>query len=256
MSEFRRLMVNKLSDDIEWKNSEVNFNNHYLNSDRVGDNIPKIIHQIWLGGNFPEKYQMLTDTWLEKNPDWECKLWTDDDIKGFDMKNIKQFNDAPNLGMKSDIFRYEILYRYGGLYIDTDFQCVKSFNNLTYLDFFTGTGHLGDPEMFNGLIGCKPKHYIMKSLVDGISKIDTNIKDFNSIMYATGPKYFSKIFFDYIQKNPNDKIVLFPTKFFYSLPAVMRFMVRDNLNVRKDLVNKHLTDESYCVHLWYTSWQK
>jgi len=256
MSEFKRLMVNDINSDVEWKDAETNFNNHYLKSNKEGNNIPKIIHQIWLGGKFPAKYQEFTNTWLEKNPDWEWKLWTDDDVEDFGIKNIKQFNDAPNLGMKSDIFRYEILYRHGGLYIDTDFECIKSFDDLTYLDFFTGTGHLGEPEMFNGLIGCKPQHNIMKSLIDGISNIDTNIKDFNKIMYATGPKYLSKIFFDYIQKNPKEKVVLFPTKFFYSLPAVMRFAVRNDTNVRKDLLNKHLTIESYCVHLWYTSWQK
>ena len=31
------------------------------------------------------------------------------------------------LGEKSDIFRYEILYRFGGVYVDTDFECIKPF---------------------------------------------------------------------------------------------------------------------------------
>jgi mannosyltransferase OCH1-like enzyme len=250
-------MVNNIVDDIKWKNAELNFNKHYLECSNKGvENIPKIIHQIWLGGKFPDKYQDLSNSWLDKNPNWKFKLWTDDDLEEFGLVNIKQFNDAPNLGMKSDIFRYEILYRYGGLYIDTDFQCLKSFDDLVYLELFTGTGHMDTPDMFNGLIACKPKHNIMKLLIDGISSIDTNIKDFNKILYTTGPKYFSKLFFEYIKKNPNDKVVLFPTKFFYSLPATMRFAVRDNLDVRKRLVDEHLTDESYCVHLWYTSWQK
>ena len=75
MSKFKKLMVNNVSDDIEWKDAETNFNNHYLKSNKEGKNIPKIIHQIWLGGKFPDKYQDLTDTWLEKNPDWTWRLW-------------------------------------------------------------------------------------------------------------------------------------------------------------------------------------
>ena len=256
MSKFKELMVNYISDKPEWRNAEENFN-RYLDGDYSGkEQIPKIIHQVWLGGELPTEYREFTDKWLIKNPDWEYKLWTDEDVGTFGLSNIKQFNLAPNLGMKSDIFRYEILYRYGGLYIDTDFEPKKSFSELTHLSLFAGTGHLSEPEIFNGLIACKPEHNIMKELIDGIGKIDTKIEDFDKIMYATGPKYFSKVFFDYIGKYPNDKVVLFPTKFFYPLPATFRFMVRDNKNLREKLINDYMTDMTYCVHLWYTSWQK
>lgn len=253
MSEFKKLMVNNLSDDWEWKSAENNFDRHYLNINSTDENIPKIIHQIWLGSSFPEEYKELTNTWLENHKDWEYRLWTDKDIEEFNMKNIEQYNNAPNLGTKSDIFRYEILYRYGGIYIDTDFQCLKSFADLTYLNFFTGTGHLETPEIFNGLIACEPNHPIMKSLIDGISGIDTKVKDYNKIISMTGPKYFAKMFFNYIKNNPDDKVVLFPTKFFYAFPAVYRFAIR---NGNRKIIQQYLNEYSYCVHLWYTSWQK
>ena len=42
------------------------------------------------------------------------------------MKNKKAFLSAHNYGMKSDILRYEILHTYGGVYIDTDYECVRN----------------------------------------------------------------------------------------------------------------------------------
>jgi len=138
------------------------------------------------------------------------------------------------------------------VYIDTDFECIKSFNDLLYLDFFTGTGHISEPEVFNGLIACVPGHHIIKKLIDNIS---INDNSYDNIMTATGPKYFSKIFFEYI-KETNEKIIVFPTVFFYPFPAVHRHMVRgDSINAR-NFVYSFNKECSYCTHLWYTSWQK
>ena len=232
---------------------ESNFNNYYI--DNKNDiNIPKKIHQVWWGGEFPDKYKRIRDTWLEKNPDWEYKLWTDADICDFGLENIDNYNKINNLGAKSDIFRYEILYRYGGLYIDTDFECIKSFNDLIYLDLFSGTGHVDAPEVFNGLIACKPGHELIRELIDDIKVFSTN--NFDEIISLTGPKYFSMKLFKYIQNNPSDRIVVFPTTFFYPFPAAYRFLVRNDTAEQRKLVSEYYKENSYCVHLWYTSWQK
>lgn len=253
MSEFKKLMINDINNDPIWAMLENNFDKYYLeNQDNI--TIPKKIHQIWLGGKFPDKYKRIRDTWMAKNPDWEYRLWTDDDIDDFKLENIDKYNTIANLGSRSDIFRYEILYRYGGLYIDTDFECLSSFNDLTYLDFFAGTGHVGIPEVYNGLIACRPWHPLMRKLIDDIKVVKTN--NFDQIISLTGPKYFSDNLFEYIKEHPGDKVVIFPTTFFYAFPAVYRQLVRtDNLQ-SQEIVNKFNTDKSHCVHLWYTSWQK
>jgi mannosyltransferase OCH1-like enzyme len=49
-------------------------------------------------------------------------------------KNINAFNDTPNNGQKSDILRSQILYEFGGVYLDTDFILVKTFEELLDLD--------------------------------------------------------------------------------------------------------------------------
>ena len=80
--------------------------------------------------------------------------------------------------------------------------------------------------------------------------------NYDEIMNITGPIYFSNILFEYIKSNLNEKIVVFPTIFFYPFPAVHRQSVRKDDIMSQNLVRQFCTDESYCVHLWYTSWQK
>jgi mannosyltransferase OCH1-like enzyme len=251
---FRKLMINNINSNPIWKKLEDNFNKYYVeNKDEV--NIPRKIHQVWLGSEYPDKYKRLRDTWLDKNPDWEYRLWTDMDVENFGLENIDKFHSINNLGCKSDIFRYEILYKYGGLYIDTDFECLKSFNDLTYLDFFSGTGHVEEPETFNGLIACRPQHPLIRKLIDDLKVVQTN--NFDQIMSLTGPKYFSQKVFEYFQKNPEDKLIVFPTAFFYAFPAVYRHLVRNDNPYSRGLINQYISpNKSYCVHLWYTSWQK
>ena len=67
------------------------------------------------------------------------------DLAGFDMKNKLAFSQASNWGMKSDILRYEILMKYGGVYVDTDYECLinigmskntKCLNSHTCFIFF------------------------------------------------------------------------------------------------------------------------
>ena len=249
---FRKYMVNDINNDDIWSILEKNFDDYHENDN--DSKIPKIIHQIWLGGEFPDKYKRIRDTWVDKNPDWEYKLWTDSDAESFGLENIEQFDKIDNLGAKSDIFRYEILYRYGGIYIDTDFECLKSFNDLTHLDFFTGTGHMDVPVLFNGLIACVPNHVIIKRLIEDIKIVPIN--GFNEIMKITGPYYFSDVVFNYMKNNKSEKIVVFPTVFFYPFPASNRYSAKEDNDSSRAYVNKFVTDKSYCVHLWYTSWQK
>ena len=56
--------------------------------------IPKVIHQIWIGPNpIPEYW---TNTWsqyyLEKNPEYQCKLWDNDNY-------LEELNKYPILKM-------------------------------------------------------------------------------------------------------------------------------------------------------------
>lgn len=105
--------------------------NEYLKSN---PEMPKIIHQTWIGPN--KRPDIWIDTWkndyIKDNPDWKHMLWTDNELNEMNMFNKDVYNNEPSYNGKSDIARYEILFQYGGIYIDADSIWLgsKSMNDL------------------------------------------------------------------------------------------------------------------------------
>jgi mannosyltransferase OCH1-like enzyme len=245
----------KINNNPKWKLLKSLYDNNY--NDLGKSKIPKKIHQIWLGGGLPENYNILKSSIIKSNPGWEYKLWTEDDLDELNMVNKELFNKSTNLGSKSDILRLEILYQYGGIYMDTDFYCIKNFNSLLTLDFFAGTGQQSEVYLLNGLIGCVPHHEIISKSISGLKEKTYKSKsNFEEIMKMTGPYYFTDTFFENVDEKTTN-VVVFPTSFFYSFPSTNRTAVRgifDESTIKK--ISPYIRDESLCVHLWYTSWQK
>lgn len=219
------------------------YDNNYVNDDS-GAKVPKKIHQIWLGGRIPEKYKRLSESWRRFHPDWEYRLWTDKDVEEFGLKNKDLFNTAKNNGQRSDILRYEILNRFGGIYVDTDFECLRPFDDLLYLDFFTGISYDAKMVLYIGIIASVPGHPIMTSCIDFMGAYNGNSA--NMIMDVTGPYYFTRCFFNSVDKNTKG-VVAFPMDFFYPLPNYLR-----NTNRPYDYVK----DFSYAIHHWAVTWLK
>jgi len=207
--------------------------------------IPKKIHQIWLGSELPEKYKRLTDTWRQFHPEWEYRLWTDKDVDSITLEKRNIFNACNNNGMKSDILRYEILRQQGGIYIDTDFECLKPFDDLIYLDFFTGIAYDSNVILYNGLIATVPHHPVIEMCA---SSLNTSYRgnDAMGIIEATGPYYFTRCFLSSVTKD-TDGVVAFPMGFFYPLPN----------NITWDVdIKDYLCTYSYAIHHWGVSWMK
>lgn len=231
------------------------YNNNYLNTGNAAKttNIPKLIHQVWLGSTYPETYKDLLTSWRTLHPDWTIKVWTDTDADCFPMINRDVFNTVKNLGIKSDIFRYEILYAHGGIYIDTDFLCLKPFDDLLYLDFFGGHAGSDEIEILNGIMGCTPKHEVLKNVIDGLKhKPLVDESNFGSVLHYCGAYYLAKVFFETQNKG---RCVVFPKNFFYPFPGDARFEIRANPDW-KHIVLGYRKPETLCIHLWHTSWQQ
>jgi mannosyltransferase OCH1-like enzyme len=99
--------------------------------------IPKIIHQIWVGGTMSEGKRLIMEANRELYPDWEHKLWGSKDItrENFPLSynliqtilKINKFTRYSKIATVADVMRHEIMYREGGFYMDTG---MKLFNNV------------------------------------------------------------------------------------------------------------------------------
>lgn len=247
MKSASRYDVNFSWTDDNWDLFQKLYENNYLNAVNPGNLlIPKIIHQIWLGSEFPVKYAHFQESWVKNHPDWKYILWTDKDVGKIKLFNKKAFDKAKNYGTKSDILRYEILYQYGGLYVDTDFECVKPFDELHYLlEFYAGCHDYQQPQIPNGLIACIPKHRIIDQCIRNINT-DILLATTESIFKDTGPDYFTKQFVECVN-NESKSIVIFPSTFFYPLPNSFRTI---EYNKRSEFSKL----ESYAIHHWEVSW--
>lgn len=231
---------------LDWQIVKSLYEKNYVKSSETIQHIPKKIHQIWLGGDLPDKYLHYSLSWLKYHPTWEYRLWGDDDIDSIKMINRHLFNKAPNLGMKSDILRYEILNQEGGIYVDTDFECLKSFDNLLNLEFFTGISYDDIFVSYIGLLAARPNHPIIQNCINDLVDIYMGKRP-RYIMESTGPQYFTRCFNKFVTNNTLG-VVAFPMDFFYPWP---NNKINDGSNPY-DFVKSF----SYAIHHWEVSWLK
>lgn len=101
--------------------------------------IPKIIHYCWFGrGSLPELAQKCIASWKKYLPDYEIKEWNEDN---FDVNIIPYTAEAyaqKKYAFVSDYARFWILYKYGGIYFDTDVEVIRSIDDIIAKGNFMG----------------------------------------------------------------------------------------------------------------------
>lgn len=214
--------------------------------------IPKIIHLIWLGGNRPEKFNFLLELIKEKNNDYVVKEWNDNNID-FTLINQNLFNLTENLGSKSDILRFELLYKYGGIYMDYDFLQIKNFDDLLNFDFFAGTDKNCPNEVWNSIVGSTPNNEICKKFLDGLEN-NTPIKhhEINRVMNETGPYYLTNLIYNNVW---DYDISILKGDFFFPFPGSERHKIRNLSDGDIEYINSFKTENTFCIHLFTTTWQ-
>lgn len=162
----------------------------YLAAQDNNYRIPPVLHFIWLGPlPFPRASVENVRMWMAKHPDWTVNFWTDSErpvpypgmqrrlLREFPLLKLKGcYTASDNFGEKSDLLRYEILYREGGVYVDHDVQCFKPFDTLNRAyTFYCGidmpyTSSLPSCVFpTNNLIGIAPHHPIMQQCIESVS---------------------------------------------------------------------------------------
>lgn len=109
--------------------------------------IPKIIHFCWLSGDpYPSKIARCLKSWRKTLPDYDIILW---DTKRFDLNSslwVRQAFEKKKYAFAADYIRYYALYHMGGIYLDSDVEVLKSFDDLLDLPYFIGAEKSQMPE--------------------------------------------------------------------------------------------------------------
>lgn len=138
--------------------------------------IPKIIHYCWVG-NCPKPKSVLycIESWRKFCPDYKIIEWNESNYDFSKNEYMRQAYEAKKWGFVPDYARLDIVYQYGGIYLDTDVELVKNIDELLSHKAFMGFEDTGDGEFFVNCghgFGAEPGNEIievMRDLYDSVS---------------------------------------------------------------------------------------
>lgn len=207
--------------------------------------IPKIIHYCWFGGNpLPDKVKHCIESWKKFCPDYKIIQW---DESNYDVNKIQYINDAykeKKWAFVSDYARLDVVYNYGGIYLDIDVELKKNLDELLESSVFFAM------EKQNMLIatglgfGSEPLNLHIKNLLEiynslSFYKSDGTLNLTPCTLYTT--EYFEKLGYktaDVTQKI--DGVVIFSSDYF----CPMNFL-DGSLNI---------TEKTFGIHWYDASW--
>jgi mannosyltransferase OCH1-like enzyme len=143
--------------------------------------IPKILHQCKAAPNkhFSWEERRLAKKAQELMPEWNYCSWMDEDnialVEQICPRGINEYLRFPNGAIKADVARYLYMYRYGGIYFDTDFLFFQPIRDdlLSHLCILGVEDENmpelgGGPKLGNAFIGSQPGLALWTELVDSI----------------------------------------------------------------------------------------
>lgn len=203
----------------------------------MGDQlIPRVFHRVWFGRPMPAPFEEYGRTWMRHHPGWEMRTWNDRNLPP--LRNRRLFDASSVWAEKSDIVRYELLHRYGGVYIDTDFECRKNLEPL-----LAGVDALAATEdgrwVSNSIIGTTPGHPLMARMIDAIARSAGSGPD-APVNERTGPKLFSEVLESLALEGHSPTV--FPARWFYPY------------HFSEPERRHEAFPEAYAVHHWAGSW--
>ena len=206
--------------------------------------IPKIIHYCWFGNNEkPNIVKKCIASWKEHLKEYEIIEWNE---KTFDINSNKFVKEAYEKGMYafvSDYVRVYALYNYGGIYLDTDVEVKKSFNDL--LDNDSIWGFEEKNFIATSTVGACKKNKLIKEFLDSYNDKSFVKKD-GTVDTLTNVAIVSKMVKDL-------GINLDGT--YQKIDGVATFYPQEYFSPY-DYINCYMKDgkNTYAVHHYYKSW--
>lgn len=174
-------------------------------------NLPRRLHHIWVGSPVPDHLATYRDTWRTHHPGWELNLWGDKQLRALNLTNQHLIDQAhelvPPWGIGqfiSDVARLELIHRFGGIYVDFDFEALTNIEPLIGDAAVFAAWEIDDVWLANGLIGSTPGHPFIGEL---IKRLPGSVKRRKGRRPAvvSGPKFLTRT---YRALEPADMVTL------------------------------------------------
>ena len=160
--------------------------------------IEKNIFQSWFTNKLHPLVQEKIDTFKKLNPEYKYHLYNDDDMDKFVNEHYKGeiadcYNKLNIIVAKVDFWRYLVLYKYGGVYLDMDSNIRRPLNELIKDEDEAIITAEGNPNLYVqwALIFSK-EHPILKKTIEFVVDNIKNNSYPNDIHQMTGPSVYTR----------------------------------------------------------------
>ena len=169
--------------------------------------IPRKIWKTYKTKDLPPRVVGFNNNWATMNQTWDLQLFDDDDIytflsQHFSKELMEFYNNLPLGVMKADLWRYCILYIYGGVYVDIDTECKAPIDSWFYgeeyntEDILIVTPEYSSPpsNLCNWAFIATPNHpclkFVIDYMVDNYMKNGIDLNNYHFVHGSTGPGIF------------------------------------------------------------------
>ncbi|MEX0909951.1 MAG: glycosyltransferase [Candidatus Paceibacterota bacterium] len=171
----------------------------------MSETIPKTLHYVWVGPNQMGGLQKrCTESWKKHLPSYEIKLWNEKNLP-MEVVNhpyVKAMYQKGKWAFVSDYIRFWVLEREGGIYLDTDTEVLKSFDDLLEHNVFFGKTK--DGVTAAGVIGAVAHHRCVQDIL-AVYDADTEYSN-----YRTSPRTIT----DVLSQNSYEDVVVYDYQYF------------------------------------------
>lgn len=178
----------------------------------IDENIPKDVYMVWHTNNLPPKMKFHLDECIKNNRELTFHIYNSDDcrnyiIENFDHRVVNAYDRLNPIAYKVDLFRYCVMYKSGGIYVDIKMMPVDGFKFIDVMDkerftlerdaWYRSVWMTDSYGICNAFIIAKPNNEIFLDCIENIvDNVDNDFYGFNDL-YPTGPGLLGKIYFEH-----------------------------------------------------------
>lgn len=206
--------------------------------------IPRIIHYCWFGrGPMPELALRCIDSWHKFMPDYQYKLWNEDNFDIESVPYVKEAYESKKFAFVTDYVRLYALFTEGGIYMDTDVEVLKPYDDLLSLPGFTGYEGSKFMPPVTGTMASEPGNAWVKEQLEAYDSLHF-IKPHGTLDTTTNTVRISEImkkggFVQNGKKQVYKDMHIFPVDYFCPRQTTGEYL---------------LTENTYCDHHFMGSW--
>jgi mannosyltransferase OCH1-like enzyme len=205
---------------------------------RLAGGIPKIIHRVWFGTDLPPDAIDFGIDWERLHPKWTVVCWREWTLPA--LRNQAAVDRSESPAQRADVVRFELLRRWGGVYVDTDLEPLRPLDDLLG-DVGCAVAREDEQWIGTAFVAATPGHPFVERISDRVGRRVSDADGSIPPNVLTGPQFVTAELRRWLDEG-GDAVAVFPSELFYPY----------------HFSEPHRRDETfpdaYAAHHWAGSW--